>query len=632
MGRRVGRARRIGVPRAAWVVALVLVTPAIAFSALGWRGVQREHAARTVEMAGLAEAALDRRMGALVDALERVRARESLRDPTDWQDEVLPRSLDEMALAFQESPLKPSPAEPLVRGWFQWELLDGAPMGERPEVFPPQDQGLADQLVAAYGADLVARLEHAPHDVALSGRGGIVRRYPLRYIAANEERGQLIEELLDLNQRGAIRQLANAQQRAEPSTATPYIDSFERRTRGKDEIEVRLTPMRWLARPAGTEAPHLLAWRLVHVPGDFAERREIHGDRWFVQGVALDISSRLPRGWEAEGDIEIGGGEQLDGDPPATARRDLVELLGAEPAVPVRMPGKGRPRGVLVVPGDEELVLGARVAPGAIEQQWSKMRDRFLLQLAGLAALVAGGFVLLVRMLRRERALVRRKEDFVAAVTHELKTPLTGIRMYAEMLKEGWVSSPEAADRYASRILGESERLGHLVDQVLDLAALERGVAQVHARPGDLAAAVEEAVGLMQPRAQQQGVTLALDVEPGLAPVVFDPRLVKPLVLNLVDNAIKYGARGDDKTVRVRVARDGERTVVSVADRGPGIDPEIRRDLFRPFQRAEGELTRDTSGVGIGLALVKRYADAHRARVVVDSEPGRGTTIGVRFR
>ena len=234
--------------------------------------------------------------------------------------------------------------------------------------------------------------------------------------------------------------------------------------------------MRWLARPAGTEAPHLLAWRLVHVPGDFAERREIHGDRWFVQGVALDISSRLPRGWEAEGDIEIGGGEQLDGDPPATARRDLVELLGAEPAVPVRMPGKGRPRGVLVVPGDEELVLGARVAPGAIEQQWSKMRDRFLLQLAGLAALVAGGFVLLVRMLRRERALVRRKEDFVAAVTHELKTPLTGIRMYAEMLKEGWVSSPEAADRYASRILGESERLGHLVDQVLDLAALERGV------------------------------------------------------------------------------------------------------------------------------------------------------------
>ncbi|MGE0193837.1 MAG: sensor histidine kinase [Planctomycetota bacterium] len=608
------------------------MTPAIGFSALGWRSVRREHAVRTVEVERLAEAALDRRLAGLVDALERVRARESLRDFTDWQDEVLPRSLDEMALAFQASPLRPSAAEPLVRGWFQWELLGGLPMGERPDVFPPGDVTLADQLAAGFGADLVARLEHAPHDVALSGRGAIVRRYPLRYIAANEERGQLIEELLDLNQRGATRQLANVQQRLEPSTATPYIDSFERRTRGGEEIEVRLTPMRWLARPAGSDAPHFLAWRLVHVPADFADRREVHADRWIVQGLAVDISSRLPSRWEAEGDIEIGGGALLDGTPPAIVRRDLAALLGAESAAPVRMPGKGGPRGSLVAPGDDELLFGARVAPGAIEQQWAKMRDRFLLQLAGLAALVAGGFVLLVRMLRRERALVRRKEDFVAAVTHELKTPLTGIRMYAEMLKEGWVSSPDAADRYASRILGESERLGHLVDQVLDLAALERGVAQVHARPGDLGAAVEEAVGLMLPRAQQQGVTLQLDIEAGLPPVVFDPRLVKPLVLNLVDNAIKYGARGEDKTVRVRVARDGERTVVSVADRGPGIDPEIRRDLFRPFQRAEGELTRDTAGVGIGLALVKRYADAHRARVVVVSEPGKGTTIGVRFR
>jgi signal transduction histidine kinase len=102
-------------------------------------------------------------------------------------------------------------------------------------------------------------------------------------------------------------------------------------------------------------------------------------------------------------------------------------------------------------------------------------------------------------------------------------------------------------------------------------------------------------------------------------------------VLNLLDNAIKYSAHAPEKHVRVSLAREGDRVVLTVADRGVGIAPSVRRRLFEPFQRAGDELTRTAPGVGIGLALVKRYADAHDARVSLDSEPGRGTTVTVRF-
>jgi len=238
----------------------------------------------------------------------------------------------------------------------------------------------------------------------------------------------------------------------------------------------------------------------------------------------------------------------------------------------------------------------------------------------------------LVRSVRREVLLARRKEDFIAAITHELRTPLTGIRMYADMLRQGWVESPEAADKYAGHILDETKRLGHLVDQVLDLAALERGVATLHAQPGDLGGAVTSAVALIEPRAREAGVALSVKIEEALPLVSFDPKLVRPLVLNLVDNAIKYSAKAEVRTVRAAVRREGERVVLSVADRGIGIPLKAQKTIFDPFQRGGAELTRTTTGVGIGLALVKRYADAHKARVQLTSAPGRGTTIEVFFR
>jgi signal transduction histidine kinase len=288
----------------------------------------------------------------------------------------------------------------------------------------------------------------------------------------------------------------------------------------------------------------------------------------------------------------------------------------------------------VAVPGaapDPALSLQARPDEEAARTAWVDARRRFLLLVAALVSVVALGFVFLMRGVRKEVALARRKEDFVAAVTHELKTPLTGIRMYAEMLEQGWVADGDAAQEHARRIIEECGRLGHLVDQVLDLAALERGVTGPNLVRGDLGAAVAAAVGLLHSRAEGAGVPLTVTVAPDLPDAPFDPRLVRPLVLNLVENAIKYSERAPVKDVRVLLEKSGDRLVLTVKDRGVGIAPEAQRSLFQPFHRGGDEMTRAAPGVGIGLALVKRYAEVHRAKVNLESAPGEGTTVTVKF-
>ena len=280
---------------------------------------------------------------------------------------------------------------------------------------------------------------------------------------------------------------------------------------------------------------------------------------------------------------------------------------------------------------DESISLVAVPDQGVLDAVYGDARTRYLWLLLGVLSVVGVGFFVVTRGLRREIALARRKEDFLAAVTHELKTPLTGIRMHADMLREGWVADSDAHRRYAERIIDETERLGHLVDQVLDLAALERGVAKAHAVPGDLGACVEDMVASMRGRAEQGDIALTLEVAADLPLVAYDRRLVCPLVLNLLDNAIKYSEHAPTKRVHVSLERVPQGVALRVADRGVGIDPRIRRHVFEPFRRAGDELTRTAPGVGIGLALVKRYAEAHEADVAIQSAVGEGTTVEVVF-
>ena len=624
MGRLTTRTRRSVFGRSLLVFAFLLAGPALGFGLLGWNSVQRDHTFRVHEMRTDAQEAVSRRVDSIARLLTTLRDRESTRHYYEFQDSHYPVDTQYAQYAFRPSPLAQT-ADPRVLGWFQWELYGAGRTYGKPEVWPRSAHAFRNALDESYAADLRFRLERAPKEGHLApGRGSQAVTYPLRVVAANEERGKIQEELLDLERQGRT----NASEQRHQQN---YLQNFEARMESAT-VTVRVTPYRYLARRASLPGPTLIAWRLVWIPATHAAQRDVRRDRYLIQGYALDLSRLLPRVGEREGSAEMATLADLHPeDAGAWLRESLLDHLDADVAglTTGRLgPGQRPPAGVET---DPALVLVSRVVPHLERRTWRDAVRRFLLLTGALVGVLITGFVVLYRSFHSEMKLVQRKEDFMAAISHELKTPLTGIRMYADMLKEGWVANPEAAENYATRILAESERLGHLVNQVLDLTALERGVAQFRGQKGDLGATVKDAVSWMEARAKDAHTALTVEIEPDLPPITLDPQLVRPLVLNLIDNAIKYSAKSDTKQVRVRVRRDGERLVLSVADRGVGIDPKTRKRLFEPFHRAEGELTRDAPGLGIGLALVKRYADAHRARVIVDSEPGRGTTISVRF-
>jgi two-component system phosphate regulon sensor histidine kinase PhoR len=262
------------------------------------------------------------------------------------------------------------------------------------------------------------------------------------------------------------------------------------------------------------------------------------------------------------------------------------------------------------------------------------IRQRYVqLGVVGLAMLIAVvGVVIIVRASMEERRLAELKSDFVANVSHELKTPLASVRMFGEMLLTRRAPTEEKRQEYLEIIVGESERLSSLIDNVLDFAKVERGKDAYEFAEGDLGEVVTGAVEMLRYRAKQQGTSLDLDVEP--APVVLDTRAVELAVINLIDNALKY-AKGTE-AVRVTVVAlgddEGGGARVSVADEGHGIEPAEQERIFDRFARGRGAQEMHVRGSGIGLALVKRIAETHGGRVRVESpwtEDGKGTVFEV---
>lgn len=246
--------------------------------------------------------------------------------------------------------------------------------------------------------------------------------------------------------------------------------------------------------------------------------------------------------------------------------------------------------------------------------------------LAGILSVVlCVGFYLMYRLGLRQIDVNRQQQDFVSAVSHELKTPLTSIRMYGEMLREGWVPE-ERRTRYYDFIFTESERLSRLISNVLQLARLTRGVLEVDLRPQSGAELLDAARARVATQIELAGfeVSARCDPDASRALVRIDADCFAQIAINLVDNALKFGAKANPRRVELHCGLHGGQTLVfSVRDYGPGVPRDRTRTIFRLFYRLENELTRETVGTGIGLALVDQLARAMNARVeVVNREPG----------
>jgi len=274
-----------------------------------------------------------------------------------------------------------------------------------------------------------------------------------------------------------------------------------------------------------------------------------------------------------------------------------------------------------------------QMALASAEQLGPKVERQRLLEIGIVvfAALVAvAGVVIVVIASVKEQRLAALKSDFVANVSHELKTPLSLVRMFGDMLLSGRVQTDDKRRQYLTIIVSESERLTALIENVLDFAKVERGKAPYEFAPGYLGEVVARAVEVYRYRAEREGMEVGLHIADGLPPVSLDTRAVELAVINLLDNALKYAKDGG--RVDVDVARDGRWVKVRVSDRGAGIDADERERIFERFVRGRRADDTRARGSGIGLALVKHIAESHGGRVRVESpvtEDGRGSVFEI---
>jgi two-component system phosphate regulon sensor histidine kinase PhoR len=271
-------------------------------------------------------------------------------------------------------------------------------------------------------------------------------------------------------------------------------------------------------------------------------------------------------------------------------------------------------------------VVDAVLAGEPVENRQLDMDGRAFL--VNARPLPAGGAVLVIHDLTETRRLEMVRRDFVANVSHELKTPLTSISGYAETLL---ADTPDAdtTRRFLGTILANARRMQRLVDDLLDLSRIEAGRWQPSRVEVDVEAAARESWMALAGRAEAQVVTFELEIAQDARMICADLDALRQILTNLMDNSLRHTRAGGRIVCRSR--RAGQGTAVSIADNGVGITREHLPRIFERFYRADASRSRDEGGTGLGLAIVKHLVEAHGGRVYAESERGRGTTVTCWF-
>jgi signal transduction histidine kinase len=268
-----------------------------------------------------------------------------------------------------------------------------------------------------------------------------------------------------------------------------------------------------------------------------------------------------------------------------------------------------------------------------VEQRFRATAWRFFGVAAMLALSLSTGMFLVWRSIRSDLEQAQRTENFVAAVTHELRTPLASIKMHGEMLLDGWAKEPAKQTEYYRRIVRETERLSTLVERVLEKSRLASGSTRPEA--GDLSATVGSLREELLRWSEGEHPDLELRLANDLPLVMLTAEAVRSIVVNLVENARKYApvdfARDDAEPIVVQTKRADDGAVLEVLDRGPGIAPAERERIFQAFYRVGNEATRTSRGTGLGLHLVALQAEALGGKATVRARDGGGSIFSVTF-
>ena len=270
--------------------------------------------------------------------------------------------------------------------------------------------------------------------------------------------------------------------------------------------------------------------------------------------------------------------------------------------------------------------LRATLICGQIPQ--SAGRGTLNIMIAILVVIILMGLFAIYKSAGAVLDLSERRSKFVSSVTHELKTPLTNMRMYIEMLEQGMARDPEREQDYFNILGSESARLSRLIDNVLELSKLEKKQRHINLREGVFDDVIQEVTAVMQEKLRQEGFTFIVEnTDP--KPFKYDSEVMILILINLMENSIKFGKAAPVKKITLAVRHEDDGVNIHVSDTGPGIPRHALKKIFDDFYRVESPLTRTTGGTGIGLSLVKKFVTLMGGTVRAENNTGPGCTISI---
>jgi len=241
---------------------------------------------------------------------------------------------------------------------------------------------------------------------------------------------------------------------------------------------------------------------------------------------------------------------------------------------------------------------------------------------AALSALFLGLY-LMVSNIHNKIKINRMKEDFISSVSHELKTPISAVRMLVETLRRGKIKEPSKVDQYYGMIIKESDRLTRFINKILDFSKIEKGGKIFCFEKTNVAELAKTAAATYKNEAQDEKLKIRADSEKSEIFAEIDKDAVTQIILNLIDNGYKYSDRDKDITLNVKEA--GKNVRIEVTDKGSGIPKSDIEKIFDKFYRSDREINKGVKGSGLGLSFVKRVIDAHDGKIAVESEVNNGT-------
>ena len=282
----------------------------------------------------------------------------------------------------------------------------------------------------------------------------------------------------------------------------------------------------------------------------------------------------------------------------------------------------------------EELASGTKLALVAIgenplETISSKSLIIYYILLGSVIVLIAFGIVFIFRDISRDERISVMKSEFIANVSHEIKTPIATIRTLAENLKEGWVTGEEKQREYFSLIDREAQYLTHLVENILDFSRIEKAKKSYRMEATSMGDSTKKAIESFRWLVDGQGVIIKENIENDLPLCILDAEAYERALLNLLDNAVKYSP--EDKVIEISVRLQVDSIIIAVSDHGIGISKRESEKIFEKFYRSPLLNGRKIPGSGIGLTLVKEIVEAHGGMIKVESKIGKGSTFILSF-